>query len=320
MSWHGICLSALPGESRKNGYIGVEWEGRVIIPLGRRSPAFKLQSREAQIGDLRIHYQVGGTGKPIVFIHGLGGSTRWWSRNVEAFARRYRVYVVDLVGFGASQCGHPFVLADAASYLSRWMTRVGIQQATVVGHSMGGYIAAELAADYPHKVDKLILVDAAAAPFDPSYVKTAVGMVSSLRSTPLSLLSVMVTDSYKAGPRTIVKAAMELKNTDLRAKLRRIQAPTLIVWGENDTVTPRKMADVLRQAIPGAEFKLMKRVGHSPMWERPAEFNQTLLHFLGEAPAILRTARTSLPPRDPWPHLVRTLNRLDEYVEQSRAS
>ena len=86
-----------------------------------------IQHRTARVGSALIHYQVAGAGQPLVLIHGLSGSSRWWSRNIEALARHFRLYVVDLVGFGASRNGHPFVLAEAAGYLA--LVIFGLQDA-----------------------------------------------------------------------------------------------------------------------------------------------------------------------------------------------
>ena len=86
-------------------------------------------------------------GEPVVLVHGLSGSTRWWSRNIPALAEHYSVYLLDLPGFGAMRrLRRRFVLAEAASWLSAWMEAVGLDSAHLVGHSMGGYVCVRLAA------------------------------------------------------------------------------------------------------------------------------------------------------------------------------
>src|SRR5262245_44334445 len=130
-----------------------------------------IEHRRAQVGPAVIHYQVAGAGEPLVLVHGLSGSSRWWGRNIGALARHFQVYMIDLIGFGASRNRHPFVLAEAAGHLIRWMDQLGIARASFVGHSMGGFISAELAADAPARVERLVLVDAAAMPFEPSYLR-----------------------------------------------------------------------------------------------------------------------------------------------------
>jgi pimeloyl-ACP methyl ester carboxylesterase len=97
---------------------------------------------EARVGGRPVRYEAAGEGEPVVLVHGLSGSSRWWSRNASSIAERYRVYFVDLPGFGKMRrLGRPFVLAEAASWLSGWMEAVGFERAHLVGHSMGDTFA-----------------------------------------------------------------------------------------------------------------------------------------------------------------------------------
>ncbi|HEV2127707.1 MAG TPA: alpha/beta fold hydrolase, partial [Thermomicrobiales bacterium] len=82
--------------------------------------------------------------------------------------------------FGESRGPNPFVLSEAAGYLAGWMDRLGIEQADIVGHSMGGFIAAELAADFPNRVARLVLVDAAVLPFGEGYLRHLTGLFRAL--------------------------------------------------------------------------------------------------------------------------------------------
>jgi pimeloyl-ACP methyl ester carboxylesterase len=108
------------------------------------------------VGGRPIRYEVAGEGEPVVLVHGLSGSTGWWARNVAMLAGRYRVYLVDLPGFGAMRrLRRQFALAEAASWLSAWMESVGLGRAHLVGHSMGGYVCLRLAANRPEAVGTL---------------------------------------------------------------------------------------------------------------------------------------------------------------------
>jgi pimeloyl-ACP methyl ester carboxylesterase len=232
------------------------------------------------VGSALIHYQVAGAGQPLVLIHGLSGSSRWWSRNIEALARHFRLYVVDLVGFGASRNGHPFVLAEAAGYLARWLRLLGIEQAAVVGHSMGGFIAADLAAEQPELVERLVLVDAAVLPFEQTYTQHTWGMVREARQMRLDFMPTLLGDALRAGIGTIWKAANELLVTDLRPKLARITAPALVIWGENDAIIPLEVGKRLSRYLRYDELVIVKGAGHNPMWDCPRAFNQVVLEFL----------------------------------------
>jgi pimeloyl-ACP methyl ester carboxylesterase len=241
------------------------------------------QRRRAKVGPVDIHYQEAGAGEPLVLIHGLSGSGRWWSKNIAELAAKYHVYVVDLIGFGASRNGHPFVLKDAAAYLARWMELLGIARASLVGHSMGGHIAADLAADYPERVERLILVDAAVLPFEQRYVGHALALLREARQMALGFLPILFGDALRAGVPTILKAAGELFEADLRPKLERISAPTLVIWGENDALIPAEAGKRLSRYLRYDELVIVKRAGHNPMWDCPRAFNQVVVEFLESA-------------------------------------
>lgn len=116
-------------------------------------------ARRARVGAMSIYYETFGAGPPLVLLHGLSGSTRWWQRNVEQLGRQFHVHIPDLAGFGQSRSTTPFVLAEAARQVARWMDQAGLARASIAGHSMGGLIAAELAADAPGGACKLVLVE-----------------------------------------------------------------------------------------------------------------------------------------------------------------
>ncbi len=246
----------------------------------------RIEERHFQYDGVSIHYQVAGHGEPVVLIHGLSGSGRWWRRNVEPLARRFRVHVVDLVGFGLSRDGR-FVLHDAASHLTAWLDSLGIERAHVIGHSMGGAIAADLAADFPARVGRLVLVDAAAVPFNRTYLQHALGLLRGLCYLPLGFLPVLAADACRAGPLTLLQAARDLLSADLTAKLPRIQAPARLIWGERDFLVPLELGRELCRSLRHADLVVIEGAGHNPMWDRPTEFNRAVLEFLAADSASL---------------------------------
>ena len=243
-----------------------------------RTIAFDRQ--RVRVGDAVIAFRVGGVGPPVVLIHGLSGSGRWWARNVEALARCCRIYAVDLIGFGESRRRQRFVLADAAALLAAWMDQVGLDRAAVVGHSMGGFVAAELAADFPKRVARLVLVAPAILPYQRRLWQPTRGLVGLLRRLPVGFLPLLVADAVRAGPITVPSAARQLLTADLRPKLGQIAAPTLVVLGERDTLVPLAFGHRLADALPNAELVVIPDAGHNPMWERPEAFNRMMLKFL----------------------------------------
>lgn len=256
-----------------------------------------IQRRRAQVGRSFIAYEVVGSGEPVVLIHGFSGSSRWWSRNTLDLARHFRVYALDLIGFGESRCGHPFVLSEAASLIATWMKHIDIPRAHVIGHSMGGLIAADLAADYPECVSRLGLVAPAAHPFDLSVLSPPSLILQGLRYLPLDFLSLLLIDACKAGPATLLSALHELLTTDIRHKLERIHAPTMLVWGEHDMLVPLALGHKLRRYLPQARFVVMKQAGHNPMWDRPAAFNRLITDFLSSPAAQPAGLPAALPMR-----------------------
>ena len=242
--------------------------------------SLRLERRRAKVGPATIAYEVAGSGPPVVLVHGLSGSSRWWRRNIGSLMPHRRVYVVDLIGFGASRARHPFALAEAAGYLIQWLDQLGLTRVSLVGHSMGGLIAAELAADAPERVDRLVLVDPAVLPLDTHLTTHAFSLLHELRTISLSFLPVLLTDTLRAGPLTFWRAATGLMLADLRPKLALIRTPTLVIWGERDALVPLAFAQQLAQYLHYEELVVIKGAGHVPMWDRPQEFNRALMAFL----------------------------------------
>jgi pimeloyl-ACP methyl ester carboxylesterase len=233
----------------------------------------------ARVGPLTVHYEVAGQGPAVVLIHGLSGSGRWWVYNVPVLAERYRVYNVDVVGFGRSR-GQRLVLQEAGNWLAEWLQVTGIAQAHLVGHSMGGYIAAEVAALAPEAVRRLVLVDALVLPMGPGLVRHALDLARAARYMSLRFLPVLVGDVLRAGPRTMWQATREVLSADLSSRLGEVQAETLVIWGEHDTLLDPQLGRELEEQLPHARFVCVEGAGHNPMWDRPQRFNELLLDFL----------------------------------------
>ena len=235
----------------------------------------------AKVGPLTVHYEVAGQGPAVVLIHGLSGSGRWWAYNVPVLAQRYKVYNVDLVGFGRSR-GQRLVLREAGDWLAEWMRVAGIGRAHLVGHSMGGYIATEVAAAAPEMVRRLVLVDALVFPMGPGLVRHALDLVRAVRYMSLRFLPVLVGDALRAGPGTMWRVTREVLSADLSSRLDAVQAETLVIWGEKDALLVPKLGHQLTERLARASFVCVEGAGHNPMWDRPQRFNELLLDFLAD--------------------------------------
>jgi pimeloyl-ACP methyl ester carboxylesterase len=227
-----------------------------------------------------IYSEKRGEGEPLILIHGLGGSSRWWARNIDALAKQFQVHVIDLEGCGRSRHRGRFVLHKAAAQVKQWMESHGLRRAHIVGHSMGGFIAAELAADYPEMVDRLVLVDAAIVPPEHSEKPGWPNLFQSLRDLPMSLGPARLSDVLTMGMDNALLAARAMMRSDLRQKLRAIRAPALVVWGQRDAMVPLSVGKALAGCLSPKKLVVINNAGHCPMWDRPDIFNRVVSHFL----------------------------------------
>lgn len=219
----------------------------------------------------------------MVLVHGLSGSTLWWARNRPVLAERYLVLSVDLPGFGTMRRHRrDFVLAEAAEWLHAWLAARDPGPVHLIGHSMGGYICLRLAADHPAAVRRLVLAAPAGIPNGRSLVGHAVPLLRAGRRMRPSFLPTLAFDAFRMGARTMLSAGRQLLAEDARRHLTAIRAPTLIVWGENDHLVSPTNGPRLQATIPDARLIILPGAGHVVMFDRPAEFNQTVIDFLDE--------------------------------------
>lgn len=241
----------------------------------------RITTHYIQVGDQQVRYQVAGEGEPIILVHGLSASTLWWRRNVLNLAQHYCVYLVDLPGFGSMRFPRGrFVLTNAASWLLSWMEAIGLKRAHLVGHSMGGYICMWIAAHHPEVVTRLVLVAPAVMPQVRTVSGYFVPLLAAMRHMPLSFFPILSFDALRAGPLTLLRAIQDLLILDVRKEMNAITAPTLLVWGENDTLVPPSLGYVLCKEIAHARLIVLKKAAHVCMYDRPHEFDAAVLAFL----------------------------------------
>jgi pimeloyl-ACP methyl ester carboxylesterase len=244
--------------------------------------AVRPERREAVVRGAAVGYDVlGAGGEPLVLLHGLSGSTRWWARNAPALAGSHRVYVLNLPGFGDLPWrSRRFVLTEAADWVADWMGAVGLDASHLVGHSMGGYIAIRLAARHPECVRRLVLVAPAGVPTGRSMLGYGVPLAAAALAADPSFLPVLALDALRAGPLTILRAARDLLGEDVRDDLNAIRAPTLLIWGERDALVPPSIGPAMRDEIRDARLLVLPRAGHVPQYDRADEFNAAVRRYL----------------------------------------
>jgi pimeloyl-ACP methyl ester carboxylesterase len=257
-----------------------------------------------------------GDGPPLVFIHGLSGSWPNWLEQLPVFARAHRVMALDLPGFGRSPMPTSQIsIPGYARLLDRLLDQLDIDTATVIGNSMGGLIAAQLAIAVPARVERLVLISPAGIstygyPGRVRVVPTwrhvepivslaawiaarsdAVARRPRLREATLRLLvrhpdrlgAPLAAEQLRgAGKPGFMQALQSTLQCDLRGHLPEIACPALIVWGDSDRVISVRDADVFAELIPNSHEVIFEDTGHLAMLERPRAFNPLLEKFLGE--------------------------------------
>jgi pimeloyl-ACP methyl ester carboxylesterase len=220
-----------------------------------------------------IQYRVAGEGEPIVLVHGLSGSWRWWEPVLEPLAERRRVHLLDLPRLGARLPAH-----DLTGWLGRWFDAAELERVDLVGHSLGGLIAAELAAEQPQRVLRLALVAPAGIPCGNTVLSRGARLLGTLYDVR-GRLPTVVGDAVRAGPFSLLRGVLFASDRDLSAELASVQARTLLVWGDHDRLLPARIAAQWQRVLPGSRLVRL-HCGHVPMWEAPLELASCLLAFL----------------------------------------
>ena len=220
-------------------------------------------------------YRVAGQGEPVVLVHGLSGSWRWWRPVIEPLAEHRCVHLLDL-----PRLGRRLPAAELTGWLGRWLDAAALESVDLVGHSLGGLIAAELAAEQPQRVQRLVLVAPAGIPCGSSVLTHGVRLLGTLYDVR-GRLPTIVRDALRAGPLSLLRGALFASDRDLSVELASVHTRTLLVWGEYDRLLPARIAAEWQRILPGSRLVRL-RCGHVPMWEAPRELASCLLGFLDE--------------------------------------
>lgn len=241
-----------------------------------------------------------GSGTPLVFFHGAGGL---FDQNpfLDRLAEKYRVFAPELPGFGESSGEE--LLEDMQDFaLHGWdvITALGLTKPHLIGHSMGGMIAAEMACLAPNDLFKLVLVASAGLwiPEEPIpdvfsflphefaqylFHDRAAGeamLTGGLNlKDPQALMEFYIGNARRMG--TAGKMLFPIPNRRLSKRLYRLTAPTLLVWGKSDRLIPLVYADRFQSYIPHAEKILIDEAGHMLPYEQPEAFVEAVAGFLG---------------------------------------
>ena len=279
------------------------------IPETQRYPAgtpLRAQYRTADGSQIRVIDS--GRGTPVVFIHGIGASMYSWRYQLApVIAAGYRAVAFDNRGFGFSdKPAHGYHNADYARLVVSLLDSLGIASAVLVGHSMGGAIAAEVALTHPDRVRGLVLIDAAGYgisfpgvlkmarwPFAGGIVTTFRGRWATgriLRSSfadPRKVTEADVDQYYAPVPepdfgRALRGVLREFRFDSLGGRLAAVQTPTLILWGDADRFISIRVGARFGRELPRSEFVSLHGAGHNAQEEVHDQVNRLLLDFLKE--------------------------------------
>jgi pimeloyl-ACP methyl ester carboxylesterase len=272
-----------------------------------RPPVYPLTEKSVELLGTRVVYVEGGTGKPVVFIHGVGGAVLDWEKVLPYFAQRYDTIALDQPGFGKSEkkMDYPYSIDTNAKIVIALLDYKKIDKAFIVGNSMGGEVAAYLAIHYPERVEKLVLVDAAGALKVPH--TCGVPQLAWLLGKPIYSMSVSIgsNDLHAADPERIqpnIATAIfksdewwgmreawrddfaDIIKLDLKPELKKISAPTLVIWGSQDPLLKAHHKWMFWERIPGSELLIIKGGDHTPQLSKPREFEAAVDGFLSGVP------------------------------------
>lgn len=279
------------------------------IPSSERFPAGSpFTAREVRVEGTRIRYIETGHGIPVVLLHGLGASMYAWRKNLAPIAAAgFRVIAFDNRGFGYSD--EPATGYDNESYVRLTVTLLDslrIPDAVLVGHSMGGAIAAQVAIEHPERVRGLVLIGSAGlGAREPLALRIARwplvgGAMVALRGRGLtaSLLKATYADPKKVTEadvdqyyaptvqsgygRALGRVLQQFRFDGLQGRLEHVAAPTLVLWGEEDRLVPLALGRMIAIGIPRAAFLSIPHAGHSVQEEAPDEVNRLIIKFLRE--------------------------------------
>ena len=250
---------------------------------------------------MRPFYVKMGVMKTLIFFHAFPFSSRMWDEQVRAFSSDYIVHAIDLPGFGEAPLpAHPFTFEFYAEYVRDWLIERNIKKSIWCGLSMGGYLAFRLQQLAPELCEGLVLADTKAsldgneaklkrwgaiksvindrAKFDEFQWKNLVSEESHKnKKLESQFMALMKANSDEGIMNGVIAIATR---TDTQPILEQIQVPTLIIVGENDTLTPESDARFLQHSIKGSELKVIGGVGHLSNLEAPEAFNEALSEWL----------------------------------------
>lgn len=248
-----------------------------------------------------VHYEVYGRGRPVILLHGWLGSWGLWQETMAYLGRFYRTYALDFWGFGESgKKRDTYDVQDFVTLVDQFMEQLGIGQAPLVGHSMGGTVSLSVAIQYPERVKKVAVIGSPIEGSSLSFLLKLFGRrpVASIVYNNLWTLKLgfrILSPFYTKDPRwpemmnrdisrttleSFLTSIASLRNTDLRQDLYKINVPAMGMYGDKDIVVSPQQWKPMKEGIPHARIERFPKAGHFIMLDEPPAFMETLRDFL----------------------------------------
>jgi pimeloyl-ACP methyl ester carboxylesterase len=261
-----------------------------------------IQERKITLSHGKTYYMEAGEGEPVIFLHGVGfwSGGDYWIENMVELGKYYRVLAPDFLGWGkGDRLSIEYSFAYLVDFVREFQDALGIASAHIVGHSMGGWVAALLAYESPERVKTLTIVAGGGmatrtlktmTSFKPSSFEEVLEHIKKTRpSNDIDLVSY----ARRCYERTLIPGHVEAyqrilnhmndpvnrSRYNLKRRLPYIHHPTLLIWGSNDQVNDISLGEEMHALLPHSEMKVFP-CGHFIPSEKPAEFNSVLLEFL----------------------------------------
>jgi pimeloyl-ACP methyl ester carboxylesterase len=248
----------------------------------------------SELEGIRFRYKSAGTGDQVILLHGWGGSIKSIESVFQRLTLYYEVFAIDLPGHGLSDFPpNPWGVFDYSEFLRKVMDEFKLIKPHFIAHSFGGRVAIHLAANFPQRVHKLILVNSAGVKPPRStkyYFKVSLAKVAKYFGKRFGragrivrnrlYLAIQSKDYSNAGP--LRDTFIKIVNEDLALMLPRIESPTLLIWGEKDKDTPLSSGRLMQKLIPRSELIVLKNAGHFSYIDQFAKFCLFSEKFLRE--------------------------------------
>ena len=244
------------------------------------------------VNGLRIAYATAGAGSPTVcLVHGTGGSSEVWRRQLEGLADLGHIVAVDLPGHGRSGGSIPKRIEDAAALVAGFLDALGVTRVIIGGHSMGGAIAQQFALSFGERVDGLVLIGTGArlrvlprlldllATSHQEGVNLLMSLAVGARA-PAELRAALHRSTAENPPGVVLGDLQACDVFDVMSGISTVQAPALVICGEEDQLTPPKYSGFLGQQIAGARVVVVAGAGHYVQVEKPRETTAAVREFM----------------------------------------